>query len=209
MSDIIVYKINDLSAKEVVRLAKEIQPIFVQFAPKGSDLNVIVEMVCEGSEPHLMTYKNDGQVIGFVIYHFRDVNKEFVCDIHGVVVDNAFRSHGVFREMLETLLSQISSRYVLLLTRNPRVYETLKNLSLKVLPHSESGLAGATVLERMILSDRIGRYLSEGDLPVMQNLYTDLLPVPDINVRDNLTARFFTNVLPDQAAMAVVARIRK
>jgi hypothetical protein len=118
----------DLSRDELCKVVNEIKELYLWFSPTSSGADMR-DRLLRHRNTHISILRNaeNGACRGFSVYYTETFDGLRVIFRDGTIVRD--RSRGLYKALLQHSISPECHDYVVAMTQNPRVYETLRSFS--------------------------------------------------------------------------------
>lgn len=122
------YPTNSLSLSEYGKCVEKIRSLYLWFAPSSTE-DDISQRLHRHTETHLdiITLQTSCECVGFSVYHTESLGDRKVMFRGGTVIRD--RSQGLYKKFLSLSIDLKNPHFLVAMTQNPRVYETLRSFS--------------------------------------------------------------------------------
>lgn len=207
--EIETFCIRDLSEVEVSEIVKRIKDIHLSFSP-SSNQEKIRNRLCKnpGSCIDVITQTESGECGGYSTYYTEDLGKLRVMFRNATIIGAKHRSRGLYKILLANSIVLGELDFVVTMTQNPRVYETLSSFSPQGIIYPAPGIDLPEVAQELA-SQFCKEPGLDRDTLIVRGVYERINKDPDFKkVRTSAVEHFFAESLGQSDGFFIIMPLR-
>ena len=196
-------KTATLDEVRLTKIVDEIKDLYIWFAPESTNDTIRARLLQHSQACiDVLTSASSEKCVGFSVYYTDVIGGSRVMFRGGTIVKD--RSRGLYKALLQKAISAEKPDFVVAMTQNPRVYETLRSFSPSGIAYPSEGRILPTELKNVVTAFcKVPGF--SFDTMVIPGIYDSIRKDYDFKTAtDPLVEKFFRETLRENDGFFVI-----